>query len=113
MARLLSFPKPGAEILFLIVSQFGQDVKTKPEKVYAKTPEGMHSGKIRVFVPSRSLYLSNEKKHAIMLYCMQSLARCALLRSVVSSGPLSLPIFPRGAFLRFDPETDRRKEEYR
>ena len=66
MASLLSFPKPGAEILLLIVSQFGQDVKTKPEKVYAKTREVMRCGKIRVFVPSRSLYLSNEKKHAIL-----------------------------------------------
>ena len=52
MARLLSFPKPGGQILILIVSQFGQDVKTKPEKVYAKTREVMRCGGKRASFPA-------------------------------------------------------------
>ena len=52
MARLLSFPKPGGQILILIVSQFGQDVKTKPEKVYAKTRAVMRCGGKRASFPA-------------------------------------------------------------
>ena len=67
MARLLSFPKPGAEILLLIVSQFGQDVKTKPEKVYAKTREVMRCGGKRASFPAEWEVCQTEK---IMIYCV-------------------------------------------
>ena len=62
MARLLSFPKPGAEILFLIVAQFGQDVKTKPEKVYAKTQTAMHSGENGFVKPEKAWYTVHDDR---------------------------------------------------